>query len=409
MKKTTGFTYLLLIFLILYSLFAFSSIKTIGAPIIDGIKGNNMLFLIGIVWLFRFLFMKKTKSNLKVFISIFIAFSFAIISFIFNKNSQSLYAVLIAFLPLLLVSTANEYEGKKFKSFLKIVTLLSIVYSLFVFLEFLSYDFFALKFSLSSTASYVTRHATMLGTSITTSYYFILNIPFEVIAGNMLEKKWKKYTYLSIILSVIAIIISQSRICFITLGVYFVFYFLNFNKNIKLHNKVLIILLVSVLMVWVLNNDQLSRLYQSYGESFSTETRVNVLKIGIDEFSRHPIVGSGIATYYKRLWNSSTRFVVIHNSLSLIDPHNMFIYILVEQGLVGGFLLLILFYNLKKDYYNPLPSFIKKNIKILLIGLIIIFCCGSQLINEINYSVLFWTYFTFLFSYSLCERNDLHD
>lgn len=406
MKKGLNLSYNLLVLLILYSLFAFSSLKTIGAPVIDGIKGNNLIYLTLTVLLIRLIFMKKNRSNLRVFICIFIVLSYQIISLLFYKNSQSIYSIVLMLLPVFLISTSNEYEGKKFKTFLKLITILSIIYSIFVLLEFFSYDFFSSHFSLNTTASYVTRHATMLGTSITTSYFFVLNIPFEVIASKLLDKNWKKLSYFAIILNVIAIIINQSRICFITLGVYFILYFFHFNKKIKFHYKVIIVLLVIILMAWVLNNNSLSRLYTSYNDSVSTETRVSVLKTGIDEFSKHPLFGSGISKYYKRIWNSNSRFVYINGNLSLVDPHNLFIFVLVEQGIVGFILYGYLLFTVKKEYYNKLDNFLKKNLRILIIGLIIIFCGGSHLINEINFSVLFWIYFTALFSYSISERSE---
>lgn len=409
MKINLKISYFLTIFLLIYSLFAFSSIKTMYAPIVDGIKGNNVIYFVFFVFVFRLFLIKKIKSNFKVFIFIFLILIYLLITIIFKNNSQSIYSLLLMIMPIFLVSTSNEYDGKLFVNFLKVITILSLVYSIFVCFEFFAYDFFSNHFSLNPVASYDTRHSTMLGTSITTSYYFILNIPFEVIAYKMLDNRWKKILFVSIALNVLAIILNQSRICFITLFIYLLFYFFSFNKNVKIHYKVLIVIFSLILMIWILNNNNLSRLYTNYGESVSTETRFEVLKIGLDEFYKYPFFGSGISTYYKRLWNVGTRFVYIHNTLSLIDPHNLFIYILVEQGLFGFVLFIMLFSLLRKEYYNYLPDFIKDNLKILMIGLLVIFCGGSHLINEINYSVIFWIYFMFIFSYSIYKRKEMID
>ena len=401
MKKNLNFVYFFTIALLIYSLFAFTSIKTIGAPIVDEIRGNNIIYLIAFILLIRLIFIKKRKTNLRIFLCILLLLLYSTITVIFNYNSQSIYSICILFLPILFLSTCNVQEGRKFKRFLKTITIISIIYSIFVCTEFFFYDFFTSHFSINKVASYVTRHSTMLGTSITTSYYFILNIPFEVMASQILEDKWKKYAYVSIFLNVIAIIINQSRICFITLGIYFVYYFIHYNKKVKIKYKVLIIVLISILMIWVLNNSSLNRLYTNYGESVSTQTRINVLKIGIDEFKTHPAFGSGLATYYKRLWKINEKTIRINDYISLIDPHNIYIYILVEQGIIGFAIFFSFIFILKHEYIKNLPKEIISNLWILLIGKLIVFCGGSQLLNEINYSIIFWIYFMFVFSYSM--------
>ena len=60
------------VILIIYSLFAFTSFKKIGSPYIDGIQGNNLIYLIPIVLFIKFLTNSEKKINLKIVILFFL-------------------------------------------------------------------------------------------------------------------------------------------------------------------------------------------------------------------------------------------------------------------------------------------------------------------------------------------------
>lgn len=393
------------VILIIYSLFAFTSFKKIGSPYIDGIQGNNLIYLIPIVLFIKFLTNSEKKINLKIVILFLIYIIYLLLNLIFNYNSQAFYSIMIIILPMLLITSANKSEGKNVNQIIKVLVSLGLIYSIFIIFEFFFYNIIAQYFNLNTTADYVTRHTTMLGSSITTSYYLLLNIPICFMGFHYFDKKWKKITIITIILSVFSIILEQSRICFVILGIYLILYFLLFGKKVKLSTKILAVLGIIFLLSWVMSNESLSRLYTDYSDNTSTQTRISIIKIGFNEFLNKPILGSGISTYYKRLWHGESRYILINGGLSLIDPHNIYIYILVEQGIMGMMLFVTIFILIIKEYIKYMPKYIRINTYILILGQLLAFYGGSQLINEISYSTIFWNYMLILCSIGLYERS----
>ncbi len=70
---------LLILLLLIYSLFAFTTIKQFASPTIDGIKTNNLIIIVPIIVIIKFLFIKKRAINIKLVLYLLIVFLYFII------------------------------------------------------------------------------------------------------------------------------------------------------------------------------------------------------------------------------------------------------------------------------------------------------------------------------------------
>lgn len=389
-----------------YSLFAINTIKSSNLISIDGIKINNLVLLLPIYIIIKSIIYKIKKINFKVAFLLIIYTIFLIIHSLFlNHNAQSFYSVAIILLPMALILLINIKCGKAFIVSLKAIILLGLLYSIVVIIKSLFYNEMSQIFNISSSITASTRQSTIIGSSITTSYYLLMNIPLCMIGiKEIVSKKWKNVSLITLILSAFAIILLRSRICFIILGIYAAIYLLILGKKIKISYRILSVSLIAILLIGILNNEQFSRLYTDYSTSKSTETRLEIFETGVNEFYKNPLLGSGIANYYKRLWNKKSRNIIIEDTVSITDPHNLYLYILVEQGIIGLLIFFSIFVVLFKEYIRYLPKNIKQNIYILVTAQCIAQTCGSQLINEINYATILWSYITIICSRGYYER-----
>ncbi len=112
----------------------------------------------------------------------------------------------------------------------------TIFYSLLVIILFFNHGFIISTLQFKNNADYVTRFSTMFGSSISTSYFLLLNVPIGILGYKSLSRRWGLFSLLSSIVAVFAIVLEQSRICFITLGLYIILY--NFIYSKKNKNKI---------------------------------------------------------------------------------------------------------------------------------------------------------------------------
>src|SRR5690606_27005691 len=85
----------------------------------------------------------------------------------------------------------------------------------------------------------------------------------------------------------------------------------------------------------------------------SVSERLTASKLGLYIFSIYPLFGSGIGRYFERIY--SDRYINVEGLTGLIDPHNLYVLILSELGIIGLIVTIILFIYLFKRF-----SFIKE-------------------------------------------------
>lgn len=185
-----------------------------------------------------------------------------------------------------------------------------------------------------------------LAAFFTTYTFIILGILFFNI-----EKILKFLFSLVVFLNSICILFLYSR------GAYIAFLIcMSILAFIK--KRVLLIILIFFLFFWkdILPYKVVERIEQTKTEDetldASSQTRIDIWKKSIEYFKSNPIIGMGFSTVY---------FLELANNLH--DTHNIYLKILVEQGIIGFiFFLLFIFLSLKNGiilYKNADDQFLK--------------------------------------------------
>lgn len=380
-------------------MFTPNSIKIVYGPFIDGQYGSNMVFVLPAI-LIIYGILTGIRYVDRVHFALLGAFSiYTFANTVFFANSQSCYSAFCMVIPMLYMMCVNKSLGSKFEAMVHAIIVIAFVYSIYVIIQFFAQNFLVVLTGFGEIAAdYKTRHSTMLGTSITTTYYFIATIPMIMIGINKAAHTTRLFYIISLITSIFSVLLLQSRIGFLILGFFFVFYFLKYKGHVKLRYKLLVVIGVIVLLFWAYNNESLSRLFSDYSMGVSTESRMNSLTVGLSAFQEKPIFGSGIATFYKRIWTADSRYVSIYGKTSLVDPHNMYVMILVEMGVVGFALFMAVVTSVITMVIRKSSKEIRINSLALFGGLAIALLGGSHMINEIGFSSVIWFYLCILAS-----------
>ncbi|MBL3654837.1 O-antigen ligase family protein [Fulvivirga sediminis] len=164
--------------------------------------------------------------------------------------------------------------------------------------------------------------------------------------------KRSKYGYLLIVLCLLGLGSSLSRIALLLIILYvsykFVFRFLSkrWYPIIGWATSVSLILFFITLPLLINYYDSFVSLFTSaigrgeslkYSASLSNDSRINAWVLAIEEIANHPIMGYG--AYY---WQS----------FYYMPPHNTFLSILMDFGLIGAFLFIGVFYPIFKHWNN---------------------------------------------------------
>jgi O-antigen ligase len=237
------------------------------------------------------------------------------------------------------------------------------------------------------------RASLMLGSTITVSYYLVLSLPICLFLNfTSSNKRWKRISFITILSVFIAIAILGSRISFI-ISVFIMSYYMLFvkNNNGRSYKKVALIIVLILLTIFAYDMFDLSRIFSGFSDN-STSSRISAMKLGMYIFSQNPVIGSGLGKYFTRIY--SERIINVDGIFGLVDPHNLYILILSELGFVGlALFLLIIIVNVGYFKYinNPI---LRKTAYMVIVVALLSFVGGSQLFNEISYSVIFWSHFS---------------
>jgi O-antigen ligase len=310
--------------------------------------------------------------------------------------SQYFYALISFLVPLLVFLGVSQQEARYYGKLFKIFTVTTIVYSLIVIITTFYYN--KIMSLLGNEGGIVistgqNRVSTMIGSSIATSIYFNLNLPIQIyILFNSESKIWKRIGLISIILNIVATILLLSRlsvlVMVVTLSSLIFFYKLN---KYNLFKKIAFILITLISVLWIYHNSDIniSRIFMGLTDQ-SAKLRIDSAKLALDIFYEYPIFGSGMGRYFTRLYSDSMIF--FNGKTGLVDPHNMYLLILSELGLIG----FIFFLILTLLVFKLLSKIKEKNLKLtsyfIFIVLLLNSFGGSHLFFNVSLSVVFWYY-----------------
>lgn len=400
----SSFTMLTIGILYLYLLFGPRRIKNVLSVVIDGQKTTNEVWIIPslcltilLVYCIYYKFrVAVNRNNLFIFIYIFMYLFIILISGLNVKSiDQFIYASILFLFPIFLFITMFNLENKEIKNLIKFFVVICLIYAILAIVLSTNYALFMSLVGNEVYDSYYSQYraSMMLGSSITVSYYFNLTLPFCLyVYFSSTEKKWRIISGIAIIMTIIATLVLLSRVavlCTIMIVIYSLFFLRKSNKTISRKFSAIFIFIIA--LVFAFKNYDLSRVIA--GMSFSgssVEERLLASNLGLYIFKQSPIIGSGLGVYFERVYNN--RFISVDGISGLVDPHNMYILILSEMGLIGFITTIFLFLTLFKKFSRIDDKFLKHTAYITLIAFMFDSLGGSQLVNEISFASIFWIY-----------------
>ena len=154
-----------------------------------------------------------------------------------------------------------------------------------------------------------------------------------------LIKEKKKYIYFLISLSIVSLILSLSRGAWIASFICAI-YFLQKSKP-KLR-AVFVLIFISIVLVvnylYHINPIIEAKLTSTFLKtSASNLERLNMILISIEAFLTHPFLGIGASNFSTFLIHHGLSKFVVAKNIEALTPHNFFLQVAAEQGLIGIF------------------------------------------------------------------------
>ena len=390
--------YIFLIVIILYSLFALNRIKYAIPITIDGYVISNEVLMIGFVLLFAGVFygIKTYKNGLGLLVVVYLLFSVFISLFYGNSISGGLYALAQIIIPFFGFLFASRLKSNDISSLVKFIVIISGVYALLTIIISANYNFFSGILGVSELVSY-TRFARInmpIGSSITVSYFFDITAPICAVCITKYRKdKFMRFaSIISLFLSLIAVFLQGSRAAIIVLlFVALMFFWYNLKNKRKLYYICLFFIIFVIVIIYYAKFGDISRFFNRASTVMESDmTRFDQAMKGLKIFLNHPLFGTGIGTVYSRLESGELQY----NGLTILsDPHNAYVMLISEVGIVGTIFIFSfatsLIRKIRKYDSTRHGIFLRKT---LLISILIQSLFGSHLINEPNYSVVFWIF-----------------
>jgi len=313
----------------------------------------------------------KKLIEKKVFIFSSILFLLFLFSSLYSiAEFQQIYEsikkyIKFMYIPLIYYSISiynnNETIIKFFITGCTIVLLMSYL----KFFSIINFELFYYLFADLNLAGY--EHKIVINKTAIFQHYIIQGVILSLYSFLCLFSAYKKGNFIYYILSFLSFInvlfMNDSRTAFILIASLFVLSFFFIIKNIKPRIVVFIIILLMSFSqlsenlenrLSVLSTDM--RLMENNNYNTSLGLRTLWLRVGIENLSKKPILGYGVGSFNK----TSEKYFIDHNinpydKYITNNPHNEFISISTQLGLLGlSFFILFLFYLFKESTGNIL-------------------------------------------------------
>lgn len=258
-----------------------------------------------------------------------------------------LFISLILYIVAILLSTLNAIEiSIVYKSALKWVDIALIGALLFFYISsakrfiFIYWTLFAATFTLilwpylGIIQGKVHLFAYRVFPGIEAAFTIALLLPFM--------RTNRKWIYFALFLGLISCLFSLSRMAWLALIACLLYYFYS-QRSFRGFFKILIC--VSLILAIVLFFGSELLLYRS-GELFSStggsnSERMALLKVALTAISDHPLIGVGSLNFSRYMVKEGLTEGIISPNLETLGPHNAFLQVASEEGLIG-----LLFFSL---------------------------------------------------------------
>ena len=344
------------------------------------------------------------------------AFLFSLITFFLIRpkikiNSKILYFILFFFLSILIVTLLNssaslsDYKSRFLSPFIGFLLIFTFNFTKKRILILL----FSLSLCLSINAidviwQFLNNNPRPTGFS-SAHYMFIaicntliLPIIFSIYINLFTKKTYSKSFFyilsLFFIINIPAVIFENTRIVYISIFISFLtIIIISIQNKLKIFTYILA-LLICVFTIFQFSpqsSERFSSISQVNYENQSNFERILMWQSATNMFLEHPFLGVGIGNYYDEY---------IHHYRSPLSretqghPHNVFLFILSESGIFGGFSFLILYFYL---FYHSIKTYLKSHSisSIAYLGCLIAFFIHSQ--TDCIFSSIGFKQLTYLF------------
>jgi len=363
--------------------------------------------LISLYFLYKVFFEKNWNLLNKNFFLFFLAFYFfLVLNSLFNSQQFISIKSALPFIRFGIFILAVEYLIKNnfnqiSKLFYSLLILFIILFIDSIFQKVFGYNIIGIQSYSDVRISSFFMDELILGSFLIK----IIPLIFMLIFYTNLQKKC---TYLFIILLAgsVPIFLSAEKSSFILFVIFSILFLLVYPK--KLLYKILTIFIFSLLLMGLFytNPDTKKRLitqtlYNSvYGKYIFSQVHHSHFNTAYKMFLDKPIIGHGPKTF--RIKCSEKKFS--YNNLSCsTHPHNFYIQLLAETGIIGFLFLLIFYFYLLGSFIRNLNNYLKKKIDyseyFSLLNLVLIFLpisTSGNLFNNWNstiYSLAIGFYF----------------
>jgi O-antigen ligase len=302
-------------------------------PKLFGIAITDVSIVLGLFTVFTYSYSNKVKaSNLLLFCLILLFILYEGIGFlkvpdklVFLKYyARVIKSFLVGFLGYILFLRINQEMQLKLLRFFFYLAIVSIlmdtVYSLYYYsTKESSLNIWSLYSALKVSYLYADKNMVAFTISL-----------LMVISNRFFNRK---YIFLLWFLTIISL--SRSGILVNTL---ILFYFMGF-KIIKPSTLLILLatLVFSVILVYAFDLQQMFIDRLSLNKDLSMQGRLGLQRMGINMWLNSPLTGQGLSGYEQKF------YTYYQGGEETPFPHNLYIYILSEQGLVGFLLLAIIF------------------------------------------------------------------
>lgn len=151
-------------------------------------------------------------------------------------------------------------------------------------------------------------------------------------------RKNRKSLYFAFLLSLLSCLFSLSRMAWLALGTLLVYFFYS-QKSLRGIFKIAAGVIAVLAIVLYFGPDLLS--YRS-GEIFSSASgsnseRLALLNVAFTAISEHPLIGVGSLNFSRYMVKRGLTEGIISQNLETLGPHNAFLQVASEEGLIGVF------------------------------------------------------------------------
>ncbi len=179
----------------------------------------------------------------------------------------------------------------------------------------------------------------------------LMVLPFMWYLRSQSSKKWVRYALvIAIMLCILSIISSYSRGAFLASAAVMMMFWMKSNKKLFI-GLALAAVATAVLSFMPSHYFERINTIQNYSEDGSAMGRINAWYFAFNLAKDHPLTGGGFGAFTKELFLSYAP-----NPLKFHDAHSIYFEVLGEQGFVGLFLFLTLWFlvyracgNIKKQ------------------------------------------------------------